>query len=96
MEPPEEFNSLVVDEDKHQALREILMLDSDEPMPWDLVGDEIERMRTLVEALDDGAASLLRLEFSLCPLHRRDYAICFDDDEPECAALRLCFPSHDT
>ena len=36
------------------------------------------------------------LDFSLCPLHRIDYAICFDDDEPECAAIRDIHPSHDT
>ena len=40
--------------------------------------------------------SLMRLEFSLCPLHHCDYAICFDDDDPECATIRTLFPNHDT
>jgi hypothetical protein len=40
--------------------------------------------------------SMLRLDESLCPLHHCDYAICFDDDDPECAPIRACFPHHDT
>jgi hypothetical protein len=38
----------------------------------------------------------IALERSLCPLHLHDYAICFDDDELECATLRMIHPSHDT
>lgn len=37
-----------------------------------------------------------RLSDSLCPLHHIDYAACFDDDDPECAPIRLIHPSHDT
>lgn len=33
---------------------------------------------------------------SLCPLHRVDYAICFDDQNLECAAIRTIHPSHDS
>lgn len=40
--------------------------------------------------------SLLLLDFSLCPMHAIDYAICFDDDDADCAAIRALFPSHDT
>lgn len=36
------------------------------------------------------------LRLSLCPLHLIDYAICFDDDDDECAAIRTIHPSHDT
>jgi hypothetical protein len=53
----------------------------------------------LYEALNDAprdALSTLALDMSLCPLHMIDYAACFDDDDPECAAIRSCFPSHDT
>lgn len=39
----------------------------------------------------------LLLDNSLCPLHAIDFAICFDDDDPECAAIRTIYPhSHDT
>jgi hypothetical protein len=38
----------------------------------------------------------LALSYSLCPMHFCDYAICFDDDDDECAAIRLIHPSHDT
>jgi len=36
------------------------------------------------------------LQLSLCPLHRIDYAICFDDNDAECAQIRAIHPSHDT
>lgn len=38
----------------------------------------------------------MRLADSLCPMHAIDYAICFDDDDAECAAIRTIHPSHDT
>lgn len=38
----------------------------------------------------------LLLSLSLCPMHERDYAICFDDEDPECAAIRETHPSHST
>lgn len=46
----------------------------------------------------DDAAHLfeLMLSYSICPMHHIDYAICFDDDDPECAAIRIAEPTHDT
>ena len=38
----------------------------------------------------------LSLSMSLCPMHFRDYAICFDDEDPECEVIRLIHPAHDT
>lgn len=38
----------------------------------------------------------LLLGESLCPLHFCDYAICFDDQNPECLPIRTIHPSHDT
>lgn len=38
----------------------------------------------------------LALSLSLCPMHFIDYAICFDDANDECDAIRLIHPSHDT
>lgn len=38
----------------------------------------------------------LALDHSLCPLHFTDYAICFDDDDDECRAIRAIHPTHDT
>ncbi len=41
--------------------------------------------------------SELAMELSLCPLHFIDWAICFDDANPECSQIREIFPySHDT
>lgn len=51
-----------------------------------LINDSANR-----ELLTDTALSL-----SLCPLHLHDYAICFDDDDDECAAIRTIHPSHDS
>lgn len=58
-----------------------------------------DRIRPLLaECADDyrDAFSTLCLDFSLCPIHQIDYAICFDDDDDECAQIRAAFPSHDT
>lgn len=34
---------------------------------------------------------------SLCPIHKVDWAICFDDEDEECSQVRAIFPhSHDT
>lgn len=38
----------------------------------------------------------LLLNYSLCPIHRWDYAICFDDQNPECSQVRQIHPGHDT
>lgn len=46
--------------------------------------------------LDRETLTALRLDYSLCPLHATDYAICFDDDDDECATIRAIHPSHDT
>lgn len=40
--------------------------------------------------------SILCLKNSICPIHRCDYAICFDDDDDECAQLRAAFPLCDS
>jgi len=45
---------------------------------------------------DRYSLSMLLLSHSLCPMHAIDYAICFDDDEPQCATIRAYFPCHDT
>jgi len=36
------------------------------------------------------------LRLSLCPVHLIDYAICFDDDAPDCRVVRLIHPAHDS
>lgn len=38
----------------------------------------------------------LALGLSLCPVHLRDYAICFDDEEPSCRKVRAIHPQHDS
>ena len=39
----------------------------------------------------------LAMTLSICPIHFCDWAICFDDEDPDCAQVRHIFPhSHDT
>lgn len=60
-----------------------------------------ESLRTLLTELRTDRFSIhflsqLRLDASLCPMHHCDYMACFDDDDPECATIRMIFPDHDT
>lgn len=55
--------------------------------------------KTLLEGREvgyDETITFLALEFSLCPLHFVDYAICFDNEDEECAPIRAVHPCHDT
>lgn len=76
------------------ALRSLLIdpdaPDSYDPTPYDTI------LADCIRALDTQSLSMLLLDYSLCPLHRIDYAICFDDRDPDCAAIRDTFPNHDT
>jgi len=41
--------------------------------------------------------SELAMQYSLCPVHFVDWAICFDDEPEDCSQVRAIFPrSHDT
>jgi hypothetical protein len=54
-------------------------------------------VRALVDSdspADRSELSETLLSVSLCPLHRVDYAICFEDGDEECAAIRAAFPLH--
>jgi hypothetical protein len=67
----------------------------------DLSSDCPELLRDLLTALLDAPyntelTTAMMLDNSLCPMHAIDYAICFDDDDPECAQIRAIHPSHDT
>lgn len=55
---------------------------------------EIDSLLTIMRT-DHSAFSAFLLSLSICPIHETDYAICFDDDDDECAQLRNAFPSHD-
>lgn len=57
---------------------------------------DTNEMLELLFSLNRHMISMMRLDESICPLHACDYCSCFDDDDPECAQIRECFPSHDT
>lgn len=61
-----------------------------------LIHDIDELATTEYHSDDLQRRSMLLLDYSLCPIHRCDYAICFDDDDADCAQIRAFFPSHDT
>lgn len=57
--------------------------------------DTLSRL-LLIIADDRELMTTLLLDYSLCPLHAIDYAICFDDDNDECLAIRMIHPAHDS
>lgn len=74
---------------------------TDDPFPLDAPQFIYDYLRELLHLIDRApyqtdAMTALLLDNSLCPMHAIDYAICFDDDDPECAAIRAIHPSHDT
>jgi hypothetical protein len=91
------------------ALRDLLidrdatatpMRDND-PFPLDAPDFIYDALRALLRLIDDAdymtdRMTAMLLDNSLCPMHAIDYAICFDDDDPDCAAIRAIHPSHDT
>jgi hypothetical protein len=96
------------DELAFYALRDLLIdRDAMPTDPSDAPLPTYDYLRSLLRDIDARIAyphdetsrqrlSMMLLDFSLCPLHAIDYAICFDDDNPECATIRALFPSHDT
>ena len=88
-----------LDSDDLYAVVRALCL-SEEP---ERVADDLSIPVETINAYDDTLDKLNRedltellLDLSLCPLHQIDYAICFDELTPECAAIRMIHPSHDT
>lgn len=57
-------------------------------------------LRDLYEKRDDMTRreflTELALQQSLCPMHFIDYAICFDNDDEQCAAIRMIHPAYDS
>lgn len=87
------------DDDLALLLRDALTYDDDDALPYDdATTDDAIALLDAIDTIrsDRDAVSTLRLELSLCPIHCCDYAICFDDDDDECASIRSAFPSHDT
>lgn len=93
------------DDDYHALIRDLLICDDlltlHDFEPETRRDDDAYHPTTraifeLIRSLDRESLSRLRLDYSLCPLHAIDYAICFDDDDAECSAIRACFPNHDT
>ena len=87
------------------ALRELLIAesDADELAGYDdLLTPDTDDIIELVSSLFSDpyardAISHLAMQFSLCPHHFRDWAICFDDNDPSCAQIRAIFPhEHDS
>lgn len=55
------------------------------------------RIFDILRSMPRAQLTMLAIEHSLCPRHFIDFAICFDDDDPDCRQIRDCFPdTHDT
>ena len=84
------------------AIRDLMINDLDHSdlralsADYDISAHDIAPILDAILSLSTDDLSTLRLSFSLCPIHNIDYAICFDDDNPNCAQIRDAFPSHDT
>lgn len=94
-------------DDFARALRDLLIdrtaTPTDQPIaaladPPAYIYDTLRALLAIIDAYPYSTEHLtkLLLDNSLCPMHAIDYAICFDDDEPDCAAIRAIHPSHDT
>lgn len=90
---PHVIESAFKDDDGAEALR-ILVIDPEDDTD-DLECDR-DAILAALKALSRDDRSQLALALSLCPLHECDYAICFDDEDVECVAIRKIFPTHDT
>lgn len=87
------LRALLIDRDTSPTIDDDPLI-SDDPALFDF-------MRALLARIDANPYSTetltkLALDHSLCPMHFCDYAICFDDDDAECAQIRAIHPSHDT
>lgn len=100
--PRDTIDSYLIDTDFSCDIRNMLCADDDDN-DADILADcestrtlDLERCLLAIRNLDTESRTTMMLEYSLCPLHRCDYASCFDDDDPECAAIRIIHPDHDT
>jgi len=89
------LRDLLIDRDANSMPTPTLPLDFE---PAQFHYDYIRSLLRIIDAApyQTDAMTALLLDNSLCPMHCIDYAICFDDDDDECATIRLIHPSHDT
>lgn len=93
--------TLTDDNDDAQMILRSALIDSETPLSDLYDADQMIDAPAILRLLelispDRELMTQLALNDSLCPLHFIDYAICFDDDDAECAAIRTIHPSHDT
>lgn len=103
------YRANCIHDDRDSDIRDLLCTDIDDhPTPDDhMISDIPAELAAIIDRAFQlaqseyaetyrHALSELLLSHSLCPMHHIDYAICFDDQTPECATIRAYFPSHDT
>lgn len=95
--PVASIESYIRDGDFEGDVREMLINENSLPME-PLSGRilDLQRVQIALDAMDTETMTTLLLQYSLCPIHRVDYAICFDDEDPECEQVRRIHPAHDT
>jgi hypothetical protein len=85
---------LIYPDESNDELNRMLADCNDDPYTADAL-DDLRATRAAIAA-DRELLTDIALQLSLCPIHLIDYAICFDDDDADCAAIRIIHPSHDS
>src|SRR5689334_19282465 len=83
--PIEQVEALVGDDGDERFDDLLVVLAGDEA---DVTTQEGRRIAAIVATLTDAQITELCEVYDLCPFHRRDIAICADDDAPECREYR--------
>jgi hypothetical protein len=78
--------------DVYNDIREAMIFQEEFPEMNEVQRWAMER----IDKLETEEMTELALNMSLCPIHFCDYAICFDDENPECVQVRAIHPAHDT
>jgi hypothetical protein len=101
--PRRTIDSYLIDTDFSNDIRNAMIsldLSDDNAILAECESDRTLDLRRCLHALRTmrrAELTELALDHSLCPLHFIDFAICFDDADPECAAIRTIYPdTHDT
>jgi hypothetical protein len=94
----EELNKLLIDDDFNDDVRRILIEGYDGMEEYESGrGLDLSNAWFNICNMSTDERSMLYMEYSLCPIHHIDWAICFDDEPDDCAQVRAIFPhSHDT
>lgn len=90
------LDTLALNDDRFDAaMRELIISPADTPdAPPSMIATIRRLLKTAEHDTPTQFADML-LNLSICPMHRHDYAICFDDQLDACSAIRAEHPNFD-